>query len=355
MNGPLILSQARIHLAELIEASEPVIPEPLPVTPWVAMSALQKAVRRGEHDLAQSAAATLLRGAPEKLWRRLGAIAFEDVGVANFDALFSVTCALGGKRLRRQWGGEWRTASALVRLLSEVPKCRAADDLLIAAERHPRYRRARREFSDKPIEELIRIATSRAAWPVRGIAAWFAIGTDRRPSPFMEKRPGNPAALFDALRELGYPHTVVEIAWEGFRKIGEVLCPFTAMLSREACTAPKELHSDELPPGFSIRGVPGFCYDQYSREGRRALQGFLATDAPAAAWVRGHIPRERRITFLGDVVFRLDGGLVRNRLSWPTGALLREMVDEECYGPSEIFALMRQDLRLLEEVRSHVC
>jgi hypothetical protein len=355
MNEQLILSQARVRLAELIEGADPIVPDILEVSPWVAMSLLQKSIRRGEHSLAQSAAGTLLQLAPAKLWRRLGAIAFEDIGIAGFDALFGVTCALGGKRLRSQWGGEWRTASTLVSLLSEAPKCRAADDLLIAAERHPRYLRARHHLSGKSVQELIRIVTSRAEWPVRAIAAWYVIGTDRRPSMFLEKRAGSPGAFFDALREFGYPHTVATIAWEGFRRVGEVLCPFTAMLSGEACTITRELRSDELPPEVSIRGVPSWAYDTYTREGRRALRFFLETDAPAARWVRLHVARERRIAFLGDVVFRLEGGLCKDRLSWPTGELLRGMVDRECYGPPAIFDLMRQDLPKLNEVRAHVC
>lgn len=355
MNGPIILNEARTRLAKLVECANPTIPDKLEVSPWVSMSLLQKAIRRGELVLAQKAAATLLQIAPAKLWRRLGAIAFEDIGIASFDALFSTTCALAGKRLRSQWGGEWRTAITLVRLLSEAPKCRAADDLLIVAERHPRYQRARQQLSEKSLGELIRIATSRADWPVRAIAAWFAIGTDRRPSPFLEKRRGDPAALFHALRELGYPHTVAAISWEGFRRIGEVLCPFVAMLAAEACTIPGELQSDDLPPEISIRGVPSWAYDTYSREGRHALQNFLRTDAPAAKWVHQHVSRERSVAFLGDVVFRLEGGLVKNRLSWPTGCLLRMLADGECYGPPEIFELMRFDLPRLNEERANVC
>ena len=44
-------------------------------SPWLAMSAMQKAIRRGREDLALGAAATLLRDAPDKLWRRIGCIA----------------------------------------------------------------------------------------------------------------------------------------------------------------------------------------------------------------------------------------------------------------------------------------
>ncbi|WFU41782.1 hypothetical protein QA640_04510 [Bradyrhizobium sp. CB82] len=190
---------------------------------------------------------------------------------------------------------------------------------------------------------------------MRAIAAWYAVGTDRRPSPFLEKRGGNPAALFDALRELGYPHTVVAISSEGFRKIGEVLCPFTAILSRDAGVTPAQLQSDDLPAEVNIRGVPGWVYDQYSAEGRRALQCYLKSDALGAKWVRQHVSPERRVRYLGDIVFRLEGGLVKNRLCWPTGALLRRMVDQECYSPPDIFELMLQDIPKLNEVRNYVC
>ena len=57
------------------------------VTPWIGMSLLQKAIRRGHEELALRAAATLLRISPERLWRRCGCIAFEDVGVADLDTV----------------------------------------------------------------------------------------------------------------------------------------------------------------------------------------------------------------------------------------------------------------------------
>jgi replication-associated recombination protein RarA len=47
------------------------------------MSAMQKVLRWGRDDLALSAAATLLRDAPDKLWRRIDCIAYGDTGVAS--------------------------------------------------------------------------------------------------------------------------------------------------------------------------------------------------------------------------------------------------------------------------------
>jgi hypothetical protein len=67
MNGPVILNNARELLAhEIFRYREPK-PSPLQISPWLAMSLLQKAIRRGEIELAQRSAATLLLIAPERL------------------------------------------------------------------------------------------------------------------------------------------------------------------------------------------------------------------------------------------------------------------------------------------------
>jgi hypothetical protein len=72
MNGPDPLSAARQQLSEAISKSKPATCDPLRVSPWIAMSVLQKSIRRGEERLALRAAATLLRISPERLWRRCG-------------------------------------------------------------------------------------------------------------------------------------------------------------------------------------------------------------------------------------------------------------------------------------------
>jgi hypothetical protein len=98
----------------------------------------------------------------------------------------------------------------------------------------------------------------------------------------------------------------------------------------------------------------------YSRQGRAALQTFLEGTSETARWVRSHIPSQARVGFLGTVVFRVEGGLVRSRLRWSTANKLRRLVDSECNGPhckdaSEVLDLMRGDLSRLNEVRADVC
>jgi replication-associated recombination protein RarA len=128
VNGPEVLSQLRNQLANTIARRDRVPAfDPIGVSPWIAMALLQKAIRRGRADLALRAAATLLLGAPDRLWRRCGAIAFEDIGVADLDGVGLVTASLAGKGVRASLGGEWSVASFVVSQLgggAQVPGSR---------------------------------------------------------------------------------------------------------------------------------------------------------------------------------------------------------------------------------------
>jgi hypothetical protein len=352
------LSIARQQLSDAISQDQPPICDPAKISPWVAMSLLQKAIRRRQEHLALRAAATLLRVSPERLWRRCGCIAFEDIGVADLDTVAIVTAALAGKRFRTGLGSEWAVASCIVSKMVHAPKCRAADDLLLAAENHRDFEDARLQFAFINTGDLIRIATGADPLAVRALAAWFAIGTDRRPSPRLASRQGDPTAIFNALREIIDP-LVVEIAKEGFRRIGEVLAPFVALLWRARQQQTATVADDEFPPELSIRDVPGWAYDVYSREGRAALTNFINGSTETAHWVRDRIPPRQRVAFLGGIVFRVEGGLVRKRLRWKIGDELRRMVDMECNGPqyrdaTKILQLMRADIPVLNGVRSEL-
>jgi hypothetical protein len=359
MNKADVLSIARQQLSDAICQDQPPICDPLKVSPWIAMSLLQKAIRRGEERLALRAASTLLHVSPERLWRRCGCIVAEDVGVADLDTVAIVTAALAGKRFRESLGGEWRVGSYIVSRMVHAPKCRAADDLLLAAESHPAFEQPRRDFPFRTAAELTDIATGEAPLPLRALALWNAVGTDRRPSPRLQSRRGDPTAVFNALRETQIPAAVVEIAREGFRKAGEVLCPFVALLwpLRQDQTA--TIENDEFPPEAMFGDVPGWAYDLYSREGRAALANLIEGRTETARWVRDHIPPRQRITFLGGIVFRVEGGLVRKRLWWKTGDELRRMVDVQCNGlycrdATEILQLMKSDIPVLNDVRTEL-
>jgi hypothetical protein len=285
MNGPEILHLIRQDLQRAVaERGEPPIPHPMDASPWIAMSALQKAVRRGREDLALSAAATLFRAAPEKLWRRVGCVAFEDVGLAGLEVVGLATVSLGGKQARATLGGEWAVASCVVSELSRAPKCRAADDLLMACELHPAYAEARAELPYLTTRDLMTVVTGQGSVHERALALWYALGTDRDRSSLAPRR-GDPQLVFDQMCEAGWPHTIVEVAREGFRRTRVVLCPLVALLACEPSQV-AQMKSDDLPAEDMIGDVPGWALDVYTREGRAAFARLLETDAPAARWVK---------------------------------------------------------------------
>jgi hypothetical protein len=265
------------------------------------------------------------------------------------------TAALASKRLRASLGGEWSVASLVVTRLAEANKCRAADDLLTCAARHPAFAEARRELAELSTRKLLDIATGSEPLIKRGLALWYAVGTDRRSSRHLLPRRGEPQAVFDHLCEASLPHTIVEVAREGYRKTNEVLCAVIALPSGEQRLATTTFEDDEFPPEEMIGQVPSWALDMYSREGRSALKQFIAADSSMAQWVCAHVPASERASFLGNVLFAVEGGLMRRRLRWPTGDRLREMVDTECHAHcrdgSEVLALMRADIPLLNDVR----
>jgi hypothetical protein len=187
---------------------------------------------------------------------------------------------------------------------------------------------------------------------------WLAVGTDRRPSKHLPPRRGEPQAAFDYLCEVGFPHGVVEIAREGFKKTGEVLAPLVALLAGET-RDDRTIASDEFPPEKIIGEVPSWCLDIYTREGRAAFARFLQTNAESARWIRAHVAPARRVEFLGGIVFRIEGGALKDRMRWPIGDDLRRQYEVESAGPEcgdamEIIALMRADIPVLNDLRAEV-
>lgn len=329
-------------------------PEPLAVSPWVAMSALQKAIRRGRADLALRAAATLLRDSPDRLWRRLGCVACEDIGLGDLEAIEIATAALGGVRKRAGLGGDWLVACAVVAALARAAKCRAADDLLMICELHPAYARQRDAFQRLSVSALVDIVCGSAPIEERAVALWCALGGGPRRLGLRRPR-SETQTMFDRLCEAGWPRALVEVARANFNRNGEPLAPLVVLLAREPMDGSR-VEADDVPPEVAIEGTPGWAFDLYTREGRAAYVRFLATDARAAQWLRRRVSSSRRVAVLGHCVFRVEGGLVDRRLNWPLADRLREEVDAFCAGPgccdvSDLLELVRLDLPRLNEVR----
>src|SRR3954451_21255801 len=89
--------------------------EPLSVDPWVASSLLQKAIRRGDSDLAAQAALTFYLYRGKAIWRKFVVIAFEDIGIGDPEILIEAVALDSDPGLRASLGGEREVAISMAR------------------------------------------------------------------------------------------------------------------------------------------------------------------------------------------------------------------------------------------------
>ncbi len=355
------LEQARSQLADAVLDRGREVPNfaPMNIHPWLAMSLMQKAIRRGREDLALRASASLLRTSPDRFWRRISVTAFEDIGVANVETVAIVTAALKGKRWRADLGGEWPVASYLVERMSRTVKCRAADDLAVVCQWHSSLKHSHSVFADKSPLDLLNGNTQNGKFLTQALAVWYATGTRRCRSPVLPECKGDIKTMWEYLIHSGVPATAVEVAQEGLRKSNSILCPFVSLLWPKLGAGPNDIQKDNWPKEEMIGDVPCWAFDVHVREGTQALSRFLRSDCNTSRWITQHIPRDERFRVLGSMLFRIESGMVDNRFRWEMGSELRHMADLETGGVEERkmqegLALLRNDLPTLNHERRYV-
>ena len=361
MNKDPILDIHCRHLADLVSETnyEPPRSNPLDISPWLAMSLMQKAIRRGDIPYALRSAATLLENSPDRLWRRLCVTAFEDIGVADTETVSLVMAGLSGKYWRGCNGGDWRIASYLVRRMAKSVKCRSADDLAYIAERHPDFEADRLRLTFEPIPKLLDIVISTAPLPERALALWYAIGTHRCRSDILRTRKGDPHGVLDALCELGFPESLIEVSRSGLAKSGEILVPFVPLLWRELQTSARTVEEISLPRPKLVGGIPAYAYDMHTREGKLAIGLFLKRRSETDRWLKELSPPAKRSALLGHMIFRIESACLDRRLRWEAGDKLWCMSDVELQGyrhedMTEGLRLLQNDLPLLNEARRQI-
>jgi hypothetical protein len=333
---------------------------PLPISPWLAMSLLQKAIRRGEKAWALKAAATLLIDAPDKLWRRLAGIAAEDVGLADICTTGVMVGMMAGKRLRASLGGEWTVAAWLTEHLCCARKSRATDDLLMSVQLLPSLQGERERLADLSNHHLRMIMLGNNNLHNRALALLYLAGTAGKPVHYLAFRRGQPDLAFDALAELGTPLTVLELAREGYRVSHEPLWLLMALLAAEPAGFECGTEIDDaIPPQTMAGPVPGWTVDIFTREGKCAIGRFLHVTSPYTSWLQGNVERSLHRTVTASALFHIEGGLLRRRCLSTLNDDLRTINERECLGlppelGGEVMRLLRDDLPILNAIRAQI-
>jgi len=330
---------------------------------WIAMSLLQKAIRRGQAREAMLAAKALITVSPSHLTRRLCVTAFEDIGAGDPETVAAVVTVLGDRASRERLYSDLPSLTQLLGLMCKAGKCRATDDLVSVCEHHEALNSLRTPLGSASNEQLIENIASESDLSIQALALWYLLGTTFMTPPSMVRRSGSRPVVLEALCRAGAAGATVDLVREGLRQGGGLVAALYGLASAAQGHSPSSSMAafvdDNVPPERLVAGVPSWVFDVHVREGNRAMAAFVDVASETSRWLACHFPRGKRAQRLGGMLFRVESGVVRRRFRWPLADDLRRMADLEVHGvtPSNAeqgLGLLCQDMGLLNEVRAHV-
>ena len=347
---------------ELFAANlSPKTPRSYPVSSYVAMAILQKAIRRNEPKIALRAGATLLDQEPPRLWRRLSGICFEDIGLGSLETVSGIMSVIGARERKRQYGDDWSAAQAFTLSMCSAAKDRGADDLLITVTNHPAMKSARAEMRrETPDRQLMRIG-ERGALLNRGLAVVNVMEQNRYGRPSGKSAYVSPNAIWSALARAGCDADLIETCKAGHRKTGETLPMLVALLAQnepgECGPSTCGVDDSELTETVILpNGVPSYAYDMFSREGLLVLDRFLKTRCETSRLLADTFGPAQRRKVLGGLLFRTESGLVRRRRQAMISLKLKSLADSgfttvETFNPAGAAEILKRDLPVLNDLR----
>jgi len=337
-------------------------PRPLAIDPWVASSLLQKAIRRGDADLAERAAITLRRLRGKGIWRRFLVIAFEDVGVASVDALIESATACNDPVWRESVGGDERALRRVVRLLADAPKDRSPDHLIGTALSHPDFEDARGQVGSMSLALRIdKVAETRLPLPERAIAAWYASGIECGDERRVGR--GDLDGLMRTFRQLGVPGDLIAATRFAAIRTREPIVIMTPLLWL-AASAAGDAHVVEgvLPPVKMIGDIPGYALDKHTAIGKAAIDRLARQNCAVREVLAAHVPEYRANAVACMAAFHVDAAPVSRRFEW-TGSAELEHLGVEAYmakvvvpreGVTPLLSVVRDNLDALNAIRAEL-
>lgn len=329
--------------------------------PWQASSLLQKAIRRGEYDIAVQAAYRfhILRG--NAIWRRLLIVAIEDIGIASINAMTFAALACDAK-----WRGgadkSLAVIASVVRCLCDAPKDRSTDYLACAARKHSAFEPLRCRVGSSSLDKRIAMAASlQLPLVLRGVAAWYSSGIEARG----EKRvgAGNLAGLLDSFAEAGVPRDLLEITSVACRRTREPMCIMLPVLWMEAfMTTPRfapYIQDKKLSASEYVHGLPLYCFDKHTRIGKLAITRFSVQNAEVADFFNHYIPDFRIRDAVAMAAYYVDAVPISRQLVWDGCAELERLGTESDFEPcgaplhaaSKLIKVVRNNLGHLNAIR----
>jgi hypothetical protein len=328
----------------------------LRLDPYETSSLLQKAIRRGDADLAERAAVRLYRLRGLDAGRRLLVIAFEDVGIGSLDALIKTT------EICVDASASEPALCDAARLLADAPKDRSPKHLLTAALIHPALEEARRVIAAAPHAERLDLVTEAdASLSVRAIAAWRCSGLNWQAKPTDR---GDIAGLMNTFARLGVPGDLILASREAAKRTYEpiVLMAPLVWIAAVQDQPPPIVEECPLPEPVDIDGVPLSIFDKHTAVGKAAIRRLVHEIEPVRAVLRAFVPKDLMPAVAEMAALHAEATAVSRSLLW-RGAVKLETLGVEAdmlwagarrAGIGPIVTTMRDNIEYLNMYRIRV-
>ena len=328
---------------------------------WIASSALQKATRRGDIAIGLRAAFALHREDRSAAWRRMIAIAFEDVGPAAVDVVIETVAVAPSSDWRAVYGEEEVLASLVCRLAA-ASKDRSADYLMWVAAEHPDQRETRAICCHASVTECLSMVTDPSrSLPDRAVAAWFCSGINY---PYQHRvGAGDLAGLAAAYGRLGAPPDLVAatvLAARRTRQPYAVLVPLVWLEVQRS--GPIAVGDACIPPSALVAGIPLYALDEHTRLDKRAINALVQQSPSIRACLQQYVPRRRWIAAAQHAAFYAEGSAVSRRLHWAQSRSLEALgieaelatAEVQADGVEPLIGAIRDSLDALNAVRTQL-
>lgn len=279
-------------------------------------SCLQKAIRRGDGDMAARCAVALHLIDQTYLWRRLSVIVMEDVGVCGLRLSVVVNAFASQKRLRDKYGGKavaLYVVDQMVKTIKDRSLCETSN-----ASNTPRLQSLKDSFfgdHDPTFGQLFHVYTHRIDGPGtrylygKKLAGLLSRSDARGKREYASGYRGEFLQSLDALQ---LP-PVAQLALELGIKAGAEGLPLAIPLALEkfgddwpACN----VQCPELPASPIIRGLLSCAYDKHTFEGKRAIKRWIAATLEIWSWLDENLSENvNREAVVASGLFYCEGGM----------------------------------------------
>lgn len=304
MNSVLIETEIQDFIQEMGEAIKPMVADK-----YILSSALQKAIRRSDMEIALRAGKALWLTDKANFWRRVHVAAAEDIGIGDLQSVQKCFEIVNAKSFRKK---EWDLAAGmyLIHCLCAATKSRTADELYLWAERSPDFANYRSDLFKLSDADLVDVVKGDNPLPKKAIALWLCAGTDRFPSDFFPKRKGVKGTATDAIKSMNVDPGIKNVCLSVMNRTQWPLALFLPLIVQETKpdVAKWNIERQEIPRSKAVEGIPLYAVDTYTRLGKTCIRAFMQEVRDLRGFTTGQV---------GMAIFYLEGGLTDKTLTSP--------------------------------------